>query len=256
MKRFVTYLYEYKNKSRWKNVGFARVSVDKGKISIQLFLQNSKHENEMGEVYLLINKKELEGVELGKIDGSRLYEDSIFTMETLDAVGLAIRWEGGAYAAGCWNESFEGLIANGDFEKNHDEVQNIEEVLTIESKKEFIEERIEVKCESESCVEKNAVLYEKIDLARIRTLPCPNWYLSTNSFLLHGFWNYGYLVLKKTVEENQETLSLGVPGVFEKPEALMAAYFGFPEFEESTKKKENQEPKVGAFGFWFVKLKK
>ena len=93
---------------------------------------------------------------------------------------------------------------------------------------------------------------------------------ATNSFLVHGFWNYGYLVLKKDVEEDKEKLSLGVPGIFEKPEAVMAVLFGFPMFEalpeemikspmnevqNLLQKETNQETMAGTFGCWFVGLK-
>ena len=103
--------------------------------------------------------------------------------------------------------------------------------------------------------------YEKIDLSQIRELPSPNWHLAQNSFLVHGFWNYGYLVLKKEVETDKEKLSLGVPGIFEKPEAVMALLFGFPTFEAVSQemtileKEKNQESKVGTMGCWFVDLK-
>lgn len=73
--------------------------------------------------------------------------------------------------------------------------------------------------------------YRKISLTDIRSLPSPNWHLCNNSFLVHGFFNYHYLVLKTQMEADGEKLYLGVPGIFEKQEAVMALLFGFPEFE-------------------------
>ena len=108
----------------------------------------------------------------------------------------------------------------------------------------------------------DGIYYEKIDISQIRDLPSPNWHFATNSFLLHGFWNYGYLVLKKVLEAGKETCELGVPGVFEKPEAVMAVLFGFPSFSKVPKEMEmtslnekNQEAEEGTFGCWFVTLR-
>lgn len=71
----------------------------------------------------------------------------------------------------------------------------------------------------------------KIDIADIRKLPKQNWYLCNNSFLIHGFFNYHHLMVKRVTEASQTKCYLGVPGVYEKPERMMALLFGFPEFE-------------------------
>ncbi len=113
------------------------------------------------------------------------------------------------------------------------------------------------------------VSYKKMELNEIRNLPSPNWYLCNNRFLVHGFFNYGYLILKKTAEASGETAYLGVPGVFEKPEMVMAALFGFPEFQALPKEvsaakmgetmtfehtEKSREPKTGIFGCWLIPL--
>lgn len=107
--------------------------------------------------------------------------------------------------------------------------------------------------------------YQKITVSDIRNLPSPNWYLCNNNFLLHGFFNYEYLIIKKEKINDKERFYLGVPGVFEKQEKAMAMMFGFPYFEccsleelesqqefEQIEKKE--EPKEGDFGCWYLLL--
>ncbi len=81
---------------------------------------------------------------------------------------------------------------------------------------------------------KPAALFEEwdtqciqLELKDLRSLPKKYWYLGNNSFLLHGFFNYRYLVLGRTAEERW---FLGVPGVYQRQERVMAAIFGFPEF--------------------------
>ncbi len=96
----------------------------------------------------------------------------------------------------------------------------------------------------------------RIELKDIRNLPKRYWYLGNNSFLLHGFFNYHYLVLGRKGEH----YFLGVPGIFQHQERVMATIFGFPEFlptaftagtgEHREEEQQNTEP-INRFGFWF-----
>ena len=103
---------------------------------------------------------------------------------------------------------------------------------------------------------KPAALFEEwdtqciqLELKDLRSLPKKYWYLGNNSFLLHGFFNYRYLVLGRTAEERW---FLGVPGVYQRQERVMAAIFGFPEFFAAGpggERGEGREP-VNHFGCW------
>ncbi|MBQ1172705.1 MAG: hypothetical protein IIX48_08950 [Lachnospiraceae bacterium] len=66
-----------------------------------------------------------------------------------------------------------------------------------------------------------------------------------NSFLLHGYYNYGHLVLD---ERNGES-RLGVPGNYYEREQMVATMFGFPDFEPAGK----EEIQTGTFGYYFTK---
>ena len=83
----------------------------------------------------------------------------------------------------------------------------------------------------------------KIELKDIRELPRKYWYLGNNSFLLHGFFNYRYLVLGKIEQDNEDKWFLGVPGIYQNQERVMAIIFGFPEF--MPEQVENR------FGCWY-----
>ncbi len=87
----------------------------------------------------------------------------------------------------------------------------------------------------------------RIELKELRLLPRRYWYLGNNSFLLHGFFNYRYLILGQMEVQGMKRWFLGVPGVFQNQEKVMAAIFGFPEFkaEKASKQKTNQ------FGYWY-----
>lgn len=81
----------------------------------------------------------------------------------------------------------------------------------------------------------------QIELRDIRELPRKFWNLGNNSFLLHGFFNYHYLLLGKRTEEDKETIFIGVPGMFHSQEHVMASLFGFSEFLPGRKEGERQQ---------------
>ena len=78
-----------------------------------------------------------------------------------------------------------------------------------------------------------SVTYKKIEIIDIRKLPKQNWNLCGNSFLIHGFFNYHYLILKTVEDPEKKQQFLGVPGIYAQQERMMALLFGFPEFESA-----------------------
>ncbi len=88
-----------------------------------------------------------------------------------------------------------------------------------------------------------------IELRDIRELPKQHWNMGNNSFLLHGFFNYRYLLLGKKNERGKETIFIGVPGVYHNQERIMAALFGFPEFLPDRPAQTEGESKE-IFGYW------
>ncbi len=87
----------------------------------------------------------------------------------------------------------------------------------------------------------------RMELKDLRQLPKQFWYLGNNSFLLHGFFNYRYFILGMTEEFGVRKWFVGVPGVFQNPERVMAALFGFPEFRSEKPSAIN----TGEFGYWY-----
>lgn len=66
-----------------------------------------------------------------------------------------------------------------------------------------------------------------------------------NNFLRHGFSRHGFVILARREEDNQYIL--GVPGYYERQEALMANMFGFPYFKEAGKDRNGTQ----GFGYWY-----
>ena len=89
----------------------------------------------------------------------------------------------------------------------------------------------------------------QIQLQDLGRLPRENWPYGNNSFVLHGYYQYRYLILarrmreQKTPGEARWQYIVGVPGIFKPQEKFMAAMFGLPEFKRADSREEN-------FGFW------
>lgn len=84
----------------------------------------------------------------------------------------------------------------------------------------------------------------------IGLLPRENWSYGNNSFLLHGYYNYRYLVFARVGDEARRRVRyiLGVPGNYYSSEKYMASMFGFPHFVLAKK----QPVQNGRFGYWYA----
>ena len=86
-----------------------------------------------------------------------------------------------------------------------------------------------------------------MELKDLRELPKKYWYLGSNSFLLHGFFNYRHLLLGKVENESGRKWFIGVPGIYQNQEKVLAAVFGFPKFRQE----KDTGVKTGQFGYWY-----
>ena len=86
----------------------------------------------------------------------------------------------------------------------------------------------------------------------IGILPRDTWVYGNNSFLLHGYYNYRYLILAKLLNPSgMPRYLLGIPGHYYSNERYMASMFGFPNFVLS----KDQPMEDGRFGFWYTDIK-
>ena len=306
MKRFITYLYEYEHGQKTKNTGFIRVDERNGKVIFQISVRNYIGIQGNGEIYAYVWKNGLLGIELGKLSLLNSQTDMRLEFEasnirdsgvSLDkVVGIGLMFSNNNYMASCWDDAYAEVIGSRKFrmweeqgslsemsvsmQAMKQEAEDVKEDLQIEndlSQKDNLQET----AKSSEPVTYELVAYQKMELNAIKNLPSPNWYLCNNRFLVHGFFNYGYLVLKKTTEVDGEKTYLGVPGSYEKPEMVMATLFGFPEFQTLPKevseakmeeiisvprnsvgaetstfvaRTEKREPRHGDFGCWFIPI--
>ena len=65
------------------------------------------------------------------------------------------------------------------------------------------------------------------ELSRI---PRDKWGLGNNSFLLHGFYQHHHLLLIRRQSDTDVSYYIGVPGIYNEKEQMLASMFGFEEF--------------------------
>ena len=88
----------------------------------------------------------------------------------------------------------------------------------------------------------------KIQRQEIAMLPRCEWRVANNSFLLHGYYNYHYLILL----EEEDQLWLGVPGIYHRREAKAAEVFGFTRFVQADQDAAEENE---MFGYWCRKVR-
>ena len=82
-------------------------------------------------------------------------------------------------------------------------------------------------------------------------LPREVWVYGNNSFLLHGYYSYRYIILARLENPNgRQRFLLGIPGHYYSNEKYMASMFGFPNFVLSKK----QPAGDGRFGYWYTDI--
>ena len=87
-------------------------------------------------------------------------------------------------------------------------------------------------------------VYVKLEPKDFVILQSKYQHLVNNSFLLHGFYNYRYVILGK-----EQNFYLGVPGVFYEREKMVAQMFGFEAFECP-----GGHVRAGEFGYYLRKV--
>lgn len=285
MERFITYMYAYENKTKGKNVGFVKVECRKDTCAMEIHIRNLGRYSGKCRTYLVMDENVI-GVELGSIiislgQGQTTYyfdrsniEESGYRLEEVKAVRVECGNQ--EFLASCWSEDAGKWITRDvvPFEKDNceekPEIENaVDTTKSIEAYEQtigeirdkkneiqdntltnnrFMKEMLNIKVDN-SKTENNEIQHtgdelEKIDLADIRKLTATNWHYANNSFVIHGFMNYKYLIVMTAGDKRY----LGVPGVYEKPEAMMAKLFGFSDFiDEKTHTRTMSE---GAFGYW------
>ena len=80
-------------------------------------------------------------------------------------------------------------------------------------------------------------------------LPEKYFGMANNSFLLHGYYNYKHLILKRMEYKGEVRYYIGVPGTFYDREKQVAVMFGFESFESL-----RDPADAGEYGYYMMRV--
>lgn len=280
-RRFVTYLYFYENGKKKENCGFAKVEVRQEKFRVEI--QINRRKNGTLSVYLFARKNDRpEGALLGDLVVENGSGRAVFVRDTQgvgdtpygmdDMRGIYIGKPGQEFIASQWDDvdtDWNGFVPWEEEEPEYyDDPVEEEELTPAQSELKYtqmgasapIQQNLVAAWEKQweqfrmthlvfhPFDEENKVWGVKMDLRDFKVLPQQYRNLANNSFLLHGFFNYHYILFGYEEENTAERKwFVGVPGVYQNQERMLAGIFGFPEFRT----KQICVQKTGEFGYWY-----
>lgn len=276
--RYVSYIDYYRNEERIRNVGFLRWKLYSGKHQIELQLKDVpcvqgryevKEKNTkkvIGDVVIDkgigILKKELPamsatGEEYVDILGERLYlrdvEGFLIPLNSDENLFVPIRLiQEKVLIDGIEEKYTEPLYIK---KEQNEKITNTETEPTVDRRMEIIEPIHEDKwqqlCKKYPNVHpfSNNRVFLSIKPEDFIILQQEYQKLVHNSFLLHGFYNYGHMILGKLSEEKETPIYVGVPGVYYEQEKRAAQMFGFAGFESI-----GHPVQSGSYGYYMIEV--
>lgn len=285
--RCVSYIYRYRNNERCENAGFIKIQCvsngNENQARIQIGLKLYKKMECKCEVYLLHGNSGRLLTEMNFCARERdtimkrmfvPWDNPLGDFVSLDEYsGLFFLCDDGEQLLGVWDNKY---ISPEDIIISKTERLDKKEEKKIEEKKIKVEEKADnsvvdkiptIKLENEysdACEEmlntypKLALFADsqitecvKIEPQDIGKLHMNNWKLGENSFLSHGFYQYRYIMLGKVkLNNDEEKVVIGVPGVFSNKERYLANMFGFGNFVPVKK----DRLLTGKFGYWISEV--
>ena len=305
MKRFVTYLYEYDRTIRGRNVGFIRNDIRNDRCLMDIHIRGLERIKEKAPIYLIVRDGECVGIPAGEIVISQGIGNAFLELpgnhigktnyNSGDIQAVIVRYGNGKMLLGSYVQHPASDLLSGTFTKweaqaipespepdpnatrgENDDSGSIRPVSEIQrgQNDDFDSTRPDALSQQGTAAPTEEKLcpptYKRIAITDIRSFPAQNWHLCSNSFLVHGFFCYHYLILKTVNAPNSTQIYLGVPGIYASQERMMALLFGFNDFEVDTDHitqadsnhdtflnddtTDAMQPSEGTFGYWLCQL--
>lgn len=319
-KRFVSYIYDYRQGEKGENTGFVKVNARGGECKIWVHVKGFyTHRQQPYRVYVFTQKRErLEGQYLGELESRNgalewngvTETDSLMGGFSLDeSRGIYIEGENRVFAAE-WDdypvdvdrfEPLERFARQGRVEENRDAAERTSEQGAEhpeEARQDFHQPESEALEFRQSADRQPEYTQSMVQAAQIKTaeeqpvledprrrqweylvshfqevryqdanggvlsgirlgsrelsrIPRDKWGLGNNSFLLHGLYQHHHLLLIRRQTGGQVNYYIGVPGVYNEKEQMLASMFGFEEFKVI----KGPEIRAENFGYWCRLLK-
>ena len=283
-KRFVSYIYGYEQGEKRENAGFVKVNARGDECKIWVHMKGFYvHGQKPYRVYVFSrNRERLQGRLLGELENRNgaLEWNCVTRTDSLAESGLALEESRGLYIEGEnqvfaaeWDdypvavEQFETVKRSARQEMEipvselaEPENREMSLVAAVKEPEPVVAEELQsfdMRKEQWGYLTRHfpvmqyrdgealicSIRLESKDLVKI---PRDKWGLGNNSFLFHGFYQYHHLLLLRRQTPEAVQYLVGVPGIYNEREQLMASMFGFQEF----KVMKGPDVKNGSFGYW------
>lgn len=277
-RRKIVYLYEENQGKQGRNTGFVKLEGKGDLVRISIRMKISNHFEE--EYYSIYLYRDDQKVCIGKIypykeaihfrtfiNGGNI-ENSHLTLQEIQ--GIVIETKTGKVCYRCYLKEHKVPVQQHEPVEHKDEKteSELQEPKAAERKEEpRLQETEPQETESQETdpqdkwemlvvkndlhtYENDGVKYVKIGPENLNALPHEYQLLRKNSFLLHGFYRYRYLIIGKADQESaipsEAQYIIGVPGTNQRNEKMMADMFGFSHYLKT--------PKEDVEGYWCQKI--
>lgn len=280
--KFMANLYHYSENNKKEISGFSKFEVEGNTVRINLKLCFLKYSYGVIKIYILNKKNGMICADKLKEDKmrQRVYTmQRIFNLDELKNMNINVETIKGVYINFAGERIYMSLFENDDInisdikisdnikddmgkiirqseelsrgnKVNRSEVKVEENDVNrseVEAKENNVNStEVEVKENDVNITDVKAGGFEKTDLIMLKSLPKKAWALGNNSFLLHGYYNYHHIAVKK--EDN--CWIIGVPGIYHPKEEKAASFFGFKSFCPAI----NEEINNNVFGYWCMSV--
>lgn len=284
-KRFISYLYEYRDGAKWKNRGFSRVEIRNGQCKIEVHMKlDPPPYTPAFQVYAFVTRNGfLPGLFLGSARYSKgavygMYQLSREPLEgnySFDQLeGLAVISDTGGIYATTWTDllflpdkfHLPEAVAAASVESP--------EAITPEASRDSVRQTSSDPEPPEDAPGREAppfsarwqALIDQFetfqpfsdgqirDCIRLTVKDLPQlhrmgWFIGSNQFLSHGCRLYGHFLLGRFLDDsgNHQGCILGVPGIYDENQRFLAGMFGFPNFKPSC----SSPIRNGQSGYWY-----
>ena len=272
--RFVSYVYKYHGKEKGENCGFVKVERKQNMVRLFIHMYLPEKMDETYQIYGFVRENGvLNGyllgsgrVRYGNVDVRMQREQENLTMEEEEQSKLSFDRLSGMIITSSGHENFGTVwdeeelvmeqfrevtpesVSDGGEGENEALAEQMPKEVSPQLQAQEEETGIDWDCLYKHCPVVTPVMndrttrYLRIMPVDLKYLPMQNWFLGRNSFLLHGYYNYRYLILGRS----EQGVVLGIPGLYSPMEARVAAMFGFPYFERAVPDRGGEH----MFGYW------
>ena len=281
--RYIAYVDYYKDGEKIRNVGFLKWKLhndihnveiqikDVGNIRVDCDIRERNTGKKIGEMIIDKGIGSFVGKFLSMSEGSEMYigveDDRLFLC---DIEGFIIQLDRNEYlSVDVKLKQNEGVLKAEKSMIEEDNKSREDEIIR--------EKDIKLECAKDVKIKKKIKIIEPLhedkwqqlckEYPKVHPFPGKNTFLSVkpedfiilqqeyqklvhNSFLLHGFYNYGHMILGKLTEEKDAPVYIGIPGVYYEREKQAARMFGFVGFEST-----EQPVQSGSYGYYMIEVK-